>query len=430
VKPAAFDYAAPTSLDEALQLLAANDTAKVLAGGQSLIPLLNLRLAEPELLIDLRRVPGLNEIARQGNELVIGATVRQRQAERDPLVAEDAPLITAALAEVGHPQIRSRGTVGGSIAHADPAAELPAALVALDGRVIARGPGGERSIPAADFYLGFLTTALDDDEILVAVALPAAPPRTGAACVEIAQRAGDYAACGAVAQVTLDDAGTIAQARVALIGAGRRGEHRGCRPPRGRRGRADRRPARSLRLSHPPRRRGHAPGARAGKEPRRMSTHTIRVTVNGTEHEAEVPARLTLADFLRERLDLTATHLGCEHGVCGACTILLDGETARSCIMLAAQADGSEITTLEGVVAEDEDLHPVQQAFWDRHGLQCGFCTPGIIMSTLELLREHPEPTREQIDDALGGHLCRCTGYVKIVEAVEQAAGELRRSRA
>jgi carbon-monoxide dehydrogenase small subunit len=161
-----------------------------------------------------------------------------------------------------------------------------------------------------------------------------------------------------------------------------------------------------------------------------MSTHTIRVTVNGTEHEAEVPARLTLADFLRERLDLTATHLGCEHGVCGACTILLDGETARSCIMLAAQADGSEITTLEGVVADDEDLHPVQQAFWDRHGLQCGFCTPGIIMSTLELLREHPQPTREQIDDALGGHLCRCTGYVKIVEAVEQAAGVLSGSRA
>jgi len=219
VKPAAFDYAAPTSLDEALQLLAANDTAKVLAGGQSLIPLLNLRLAEPELLVDLRRVPGLNEIGRQGDELVIGATVRQRQAERDPLVAEAAPLVTAALAEVGHPQIRSRGTIGGSIAHADPAAELPAALVALDGRVIARGPSGERSIAAADFYLGFLTTALDDDEILVAVALPAAPPRTGAACVEIAQRAGDYAACGAVAQVTLGDAGMIAQARVALIGA-------------------------------------------------------------------------------------------------------------------------------------------------------------------------------------------------------------------
>jgi carbon-monoxide dehydrogenase small subunit len=160
-----------------------------------------------------------------------------------------------------------------------------------------------------------------------------------------------------------------------------------------------------------------------------VSTHTIRLTVNGTEHEAEVPARLTLADFLRERLGLTAVHLGCEHGVCGACTILLDGETARSCIMLATQADGSEITTLEGVVDDSEDLHPVQQAFWDRHGMQCGFCTPGIILSTIELLGEHPQPTREQIDEALGGHLCRCTGYVKIVEAVEQAAGAMSGSR-
>ena len=153
-----------------------------------------------------------------------------------------------------------------------------------------------------------------------------------------------------------------------------------------------------------------------------MSTHTIRLTVNGHEHVAEVPARLTLADFLRERLDLTATHLGCEHGVCGACTILLDGETARSCITLAAQADGSEIVTLEGVAGDGEELHPVQQAFWDRHGMQCGFCTPGIILSTIELLDEHPQPTREQIDEALGGHLCRCTGYVKIVEAVQEAA--------
>jgi aerobic-type carbon monoxide dehydrogenase small subunit (CoxS/CutS family) len=157
-----------------------------------------------------------------------------------------------------------------------------------------------------------------------------------------------------------------------------------------------------------------------------MSSHTIRLTVNGTEHEATVPARLTLADFLREQLDLTATHLGCEHGVCGACTVLLDGETARACITLAAQVDGAEIVTLEGVASDGEELHPVQQAFWDRHGMQCGFCTPGFILSTIELLREHPEPTREQIDESLGGHLCRCTGYVKIVEAVDQAAERLR----
>jgi 3-oxo-Delta1-steroid hydratase/dehydrogenase small subunit len=161
-----------------------------------------------------------------------------------------------------------------------------------------------------------------------------------------------------------------------------------------------------------------------------MSSHTIRLTVNGTDHEVEVPARLTLADLLRERLDLTATHLGCEHGVCGACTILLNGATARSCIMLAMQADGAEIVTLEGVAPDGEDLHPVQQAFWDRHGMQCGFCTSGIVLSTIELLGERPDPTRDQIVEALGGHLCRCTGYVKIVEAVEQAARELARTRA
>ncbi len=158
-----------------------------------------------------------------------------------------------------------------------------------------------------------------------------------------------------------------------------------------------------------------------------MKTQHVTVTVNGTVHEAEVPARLTLADLLREHLGLTATHLGCEHGVCGACTILLDGETARSCLMLAVQADGATITTLEGV-APDGQLHPVQRAFWERHGMQCGFCTPGIIMSTLELLKQTPQPTREEISEALGGHLCRCTGYVKIVEAVEQAAAELAAS--
>jgi aerobic-type carbon monoxide dehydrogenase small subunit (CoxS/CutS family) len=152
-----------------------------------------------------------------------------------------------------------------------------------------------------------------------------------------------------------------------------------------------------------------------------LSTHRISVTVNGREHVAEVPARLTLADFLRERLDLTATHLGCEHGVCGACTVRIDGETARSCIVLAVQADGAEVATLEGV-SGDGELHPVQRAFWEKHGMQCGFCTPGIVLTTLELLEHHPQPSREQIAEWLAGHLCRCTGYVKIVEAIEEAA--------
>jgi carbon-monoxide dehydrogenase small subunit len=156
-----------------------------------------------------------------------------------------------------------------------------------------------------------------------------------------------------------------------------------------------------------------------------MSEHPIRLTVNGVEHEAVVPARLTLADLLRERLDLTATHLGCEHGVCGACTVLVDDDPARACITLAVQADGADVRTLEGVAADDGSLHPIQQAFWERHGMQCGFCTPGIVMSLVELLERNPRPDREDILETLGGHLCRCTGYVKILEAVDEAVDRL-----
>jgi carbon-monoxide dehydrogenase small subunit len=156
-----------------------------------------------------------------------------------------------------------------------------------------------------------------------------------------------------------------------------------------------------------------------------MSEHPIRLTVNGVEHEAVVPARLTLADLLRERLDLTATHLGCEHGVCGACTVLVDDDPVRACITLAVQADGADVRTLEGVAADDGSLHPIQQAFWERHGMQCGFCTPGIVMSLVELLERNPRPDREDILETLGGHLCRCTGYVKILEAVDEAVDRL-----
>jgi carbon-monoxide dehydrogenase small subunit len=154
-------------------------------------------------------------------------------------------------------------------------------------------------------------------------------------------------------------------------------------------------------------------------------TRPIRVTVNGQEHARAVEPRQTLADFLRDDLDLTGTHVGCEHGVCGACTVLLDGEPVRSCLMLAVQADGQQITTIEGVAPADGGLHPIQEAFWAKHGLQCGYCTPGIVMSACAFLRERPLPSREEIREMLAGHLCRCTGYHFIVEAIEAAAQAL-----
>jgi aerobic-type carbon monoxide dehydrogenase small subunit (CoxS/CutS family) len=152
---------------------------------------------------------------------------------------------------------------------------------------------------------------------------------------------------------------------------------------------------------------------------------TVRLTVNGTPREGWCEPRKLLVDFLREDLALTGTHVGCEHGICGACTILLDGEAVRSCIMLAVQAEGSEIVTVEGL-ARNGPLHPLQEAFREHHGLQCGFCTPGMLLAALDFLRMHPDPTEPQIREGLSAVLCRCTGYQGIVQAVKAAAPVLR----
>lgn len=151
----------------------------------------------------------------------------------------------------------------------------------------------------------------------------------------------------------------------------------------------------------------------------------VTLSVNGKQHSAEVEPRTLLSDFLRHELSLTGTHVGCEHGVCGACTVMMDGDAVRSCLMLAVQAQGHEIETVEGLATGEEDLHPLQQAFWETHGLQCGFCTAGIMMTMIPFLRDNPDPSEHEIREALSGNLCRCTGYQHIVEAVQLAAMRL-----
>ncbi len=161
-----------------------------------------------------------------------------------------------------------------------------------------------------------------------------------------------------------------------------------------------------------------------------ITKQRICVTVNGVCHEREVEPRLTLADFLRHELALGGTHVGCEHGVCGVCTVLIDGRSARSCLTLAVQVDGAQVTTVEGLRnRETGHLHPIQQAFVEAHGLQCGFCTPGFMMTTLELLTENTEPSDDEIKEALGGNLCRCTGYESIIASVRLAAKRLREQK-
>jgi len=157
-----------------------------------------------------------------------------------------------------------------------------------------------------------------------------------------------------------------------------------------------------------------------------MTSRTIRLEVNGVAYERTVEARRTLADFLRDDLGLTGTHLGCEHGVCGACTIIVDGRSARACLMLAVQADGCDVTTVEGL-ANDAQLNPLQEAFWNNHGLQCGFCTPGMLMCATEFLESNPDPTAQEVRECISGNLCRCTGYDAIVRSVLDAAAEMRR---
>ena len=156
-----------------------------------------------------------------------------------------------------------------------------------------------------------------------------------------------------------------------------------------------------------------------------MSTHHITVTVNGQPQTAEVEARLLLVHFLRETLSFTGTHIGCDTSSCGACTVLLDGKPVKSCTLFAVQADGAQVTTVEGL-AQNGQLHPIQAAFIEEHGLQCGFCTPGMMLSSVALLRENPNPTEDQVRWGISGNLCRCTGYVNIVKAVQSAAGKMQ----
>ncbi len=220
MKPARFEYFCPRTVDEAVDLLAQyGDEGKVLAGGQSLVPLMNMRLARPAVIIDINRIEGFGDLRERNGILRFGALTRQRAAERSPVVAERCPLLRDALRLVGHAQIRNRGTIGGSIAHADPAAELTAILSALDGEVTARSARGTRTIAAADLFVTYLTTALDPRELIVEIRIPALSPGAGWSWMEIARRHGDFALAG-VGVVLATRRGTIAEARIALTGVG------------------------------------------------------------------------------------------------------------------------------------------------------------------------------------------------------------------
>lgn len=461
MKPPAFRYERPQTVAEALELLAEHgEDARPLAGGQSLVPMLNLRLAAPAVVVDLNSLPGLDRLEAADGTLFVGALTRQRTLELSPQAAAVGALADS-LPFVGHVATRNRGTVGGSIAHADPAAELPLALLALDGSVTVDGPGGHREISAGELFAGFLTTTLQPGELVTEVRFPL--PRRGeaSALLEVAQRHGDFPLAAVAVSLRLDADGRIAATRIAVgavadrplllsgaaeaLAAGASAEVTGHIAA----GEVD--PTGSLHapadyqrnlvsvlvaraVTRSVQRAGlvaSTPSSTSRQISRRIPhenlprSHNARCTVNQRVVSlAGLPDRRLLSDFLRHDLGLRGTHVGCEHGVCGACTIRLDGVAVRSCLLLARQAEGAEIATVEGLAADDEGrtLHPLQDAFRRHFALQCGFCTPGILMAAAERIDATASglgpPDEGEIRRLLSGHLCRCTGYEPIVKAM------------
>ena len=443
MKPVPFSYRRPGTLEEALDLLAEHgDEAAVLAGGQTLMPMLAMRLSRPSVLIDINRVPGLDHIADERGVVRIGALVRYADLEDSAVVRERLPLVARALPHVAHVAVRNRGTIGGSLALADPAAEMPACAVALGAELVLASRDGRRTVAAEDYFQDVYETARRDDELLVEVRVPVADQGERIAFEELSRRHGDFAIVGLACRVTVTESRfrdpclvffgserrptVAAGAARALDGRawdaaaardltealaarpGPDGEPRGEQgvqaPPRPRAGRAH--------AGAPGRGRVGPPGG-AMEE-----TLDITLTVNGAPVSRRVPVRRHLVDFLRQDLGLTGSHLGCEHGVCGACTVRVDGRIVRGCLMLAVQADGSAVETVEGLT-ESGEIADLQAAFVERNALQCGYCTPGMLLAAAELLARATAMTRAEIRAFLSGNYCRCTGYQAIVDAVE-----------
>jgi len=472
MKAAAFAYSRPASLDEACALLTADDGARVIAGGQTLVPLMAMRLARPTRLVDIARMPGLAYVREDGDAIAIGATTSQRAAEHHPLVHAMLPLLARALPFVGHTATRARGTIGGSLANADAAAEIALVAVTLGATLTYRDGEQTADIAAAEFFLGPMVTALAPSAVVTGVRFPIWRERVGVGFQEINARKSDFAFVSAAAQVSLAPDGTcvriaigvgaatevplrLAMAEEALVGTRLTAD--AVRPAVGD-ALAEVTPMADLHASADYRRRvarslairavmeacedakavgkASAPAHTQARGQNRIgavahadgAANAILPTlrVNGQTHPIDVEPRTTLLDCLRDKLGLLGAHAGCEHGVCGACTVLVDGVAVRSCLMFAVQADGHAITTIEGLTPAPGELSVLQDAFCETHGLQCGYCTPAMILAAHALLAGNPSPTRDEIVDAISGNICRCTGYAQIVEAVALAAERLR----
>jgi len=469
-------YHTPTSLGGALRLLAEHGSeARIIAGGTDLLIELRRGVRHSRVLVDVTRIRDLDRVRLDDQGTIhIGPMVTHNQIVASDLVVKRGFPLALACWQVGTPQLRNRGTVAGNLVTASPANDTITALWALDARVTLGSVRGERTLPLADFYQGVRQTAMAPDEMVTDIAFTAMATGQRGMFAKLGLRHSHAIALVNVATVlTLED-NTVAGVRITLgsvaptiirapeaervlagsalgeesIAEAARLAGEAAVPIDDVRGSAGyrrqmvrvltRRALHSLTNntefpSGSPKLWGSgdgrfAPLAGAPLCHHDGGTEPIECTVNGERVVIRGANGKTLLDMLREDLGLTGTKEGCAEGECGACTVWMDGIAVMACLVAAPRAHSTEIVTVEGLSRGDE-LHPVQQAFIDEGAVQCGYCTPGFVMSGANLLAEIPHPTREQIIEGLHGNLCRCTGYYKIVRAIERAAKEMAHDR-
>jgi len=473
------NYHSVTSLQEAVQILAKEkEKARIVAGATDLILEIERNVRRGiETLIDITRVPNLDQIVLDEDDVIhLGPMVTHNHCVASKLLHERAFPLVAAAWEVGAPQIRNRGTVAGNLITASPANDTIPPLMALNAKVTLLSARGERVVPLSEFYKGVRQTVMGAEELLVDISFPAMRANQRGTFIKLGLRkAQAISVVNAAVVLTFaeDDASPLqerrienaaitlgavtpiivhaAQAEQALIGKTlseavieevSRLARESARPIDDVRSSADYRyemvrvcVARALRqiaqgvetqavpsdpvLLWGKDYNGHAPALDSAVEHHRQDE--IVTTVNGREYRVRGASHKTLLRFIREDIGLTGTKEGCAEGECGACTVFLDGMAVMSCLVPAPRAHGAQIVTIEGL-AQGEQLHPVQRTFIEEGAVQCGYCTPGFLMSAAKLLEEKPQPSREDVQWAISGNLCRCTGYYSIVRAIEKAA--------